>query len=485
MYHKVDNSEIKNIKKMKFLILFVSFCFITQIDAQPNENFYKGNKGRKIKQQGQKIDLETCESDSYVTLHINSSREVESESKKYKGSCSSGNDVQLSDNGVLKTRLSQFADTLVFTKYQDNGRLSFQKTLVKPDISRFQQKIIPYEKGGFIASYVSYPKEGSTLSSVGYIVFDSSGTEITRKTVDELVDASPFAILINGAIDTDFYILQGTNTACGKYKLHKISRTIKVWTTALNYDLSCDNFQLQSFAINNQKDRLGLLFIGTSTVPFSKYFMVNDNNGSLIPTNFDISPRVRYNTRTAFGRNNDVYFARVIDYNSIASPVPDRSAMEILRFDINQDLQSRKRYFDAQKRETDTIPEIEDMLVTNDGNIYVSGSRLKRTWLFNDKESALGATNVQQQSTISSTYIRQVLQEANNPNIIIEVESAAFKELKLDFINSTGQIVRTERSTVQKGISNITMDFSRQAKGLYIIQMSNVEGRPSYKFTKL
>ena len=471
---------------MKLIFTLFTFCFITQIYAQPNERFYAGTNGKKIKQQGQNISLETCDDDSYLTLNINAAQDVESQSKKFKGSCSiTGNDVQLSDKSVLKTRLSQFSDTLIVTRYHDNGRLAYQKSILRSNISRFQQKIIAYDKGGFIASFITYPTDNNPLSAVGYIVYDSSGVEIARKTVDELADPSPFAILLDGVGATDFYILQGTHAACGKYKLHKMTFNTKFWTTALNYDLSCDNLQLQSFAINNAGNRLGLLFMGTSSVTFSKYFMVNNTTGTIIPTTFDISTRVRYNTRTTFGRNNEVYFARVIDYNTVISPVPDRSALELLRFDIAQNLQFQKRYFDTKKRDTDTIPQIEDMLVTQEGNIYVSGTRLKKTWLFSDKDVAFGTTPVQQSIISNSTYIRQVLQEANNPNIIIEMESAESKELKFDIFNAIGQVIQSEKIAVQKGVNAVNLNLNKQGKGLYIIKINNVVGQPSYKFTKL
>jgi hypothetical protein len=231
---------------MKILLsTFITICFIGQMYAQHTERFYTGTNGKKIKEKGQSISLETCDDDSYLSLDINeSSREVESESKKYKGSCSTtGNDVQLSDKGVLKTRLAQFADTLVLSKYEDNGRLMYQKSIVKSDISRFQQKVIPYEKGGFVASYITYPKDNGLPASVGYIIFDANGVEKTRKTVDEPIDAAPFSQLIDGPNETDFYVLQGTNATCGQYKLHKIVGTNKVWTANLKYDFNCDNLQ--------------------------------------------------------------------------------------------------------------------------------------------------------------------------------------------------------------------------------------------------
>jgi hypothetical protein len=473
---------------MKKIAFFLAFCFISNINAQYNERFYKGTNGKKMKQKGQNIDLETCDNDSYTTLSINSSREVVSETKKFKGSCPSPNDIQLSDKGFLKLRVSPFSDTLHVTKYQDNGRLVYQKSITKPDISHFQSKVIPYDKGGFVVSYITYPKEGNTLSSVGYAIFDANGTEIARKTVDELADASPFSILLEGSDELEFYVLQGTNMTCGRFKLHKVLATTKMWTSALTYDVSCDNMQLQSFAISNQKDRVGLLFVGTSSVNFSKYYMVNNVTGSIMPTNFDISTRVRYNTKTAFGQNSEVYFARMIDYNTANGRVPDRSTLEILRFDINQNTQSRKRYYDFSKKDTDTLPQLEDMLVSNSGTIFISGSRLKKTWVFsdNDNDSGFGATSEIILNATFSTYIRQVVQQANKPTIEVEVESNENRELQLDFLNSTGQIVQTEKRTVDKGVNTIPVNFGSQvAGGTFTVQISNIVSKSPYKFKKL
>jgi hypothetical protein len=373
---------------MKNIFLCLAFCLVSQVQAQTDERFYPGNGGQRLRQQGQNIALETCDGSSHTTLNINSVHDIASESKKFVGSCSSdGRAVNLSDRGVLMFNVAKYGDTLNVSKYSENGRLLFQKSTVKTSISRFQQKIIPYKGNGYIATYITYPPRGKTHAVVGYIIYDVRGNEIAQKTVDSLVDASPNAVLLEGATESDFYILQGTHTQCGKYKLHKISMTTKVWTTELKYDLSCENMSLQSFAINNQNTRLGLLFVGTSKAVFNKYFMFDNATGTLIPTAFDISTRVRYNTKTAFGRNNEVYFVRVIDYNTVNAPAPDRSALEILQFDVNQNKQSQKKYFDNPRINTDAIPQLEDVLVANDGTVYITGSRLKKTWLFTSKEA--------------------------------------------------------------------------------------------------
>jgi hypothetical protein len=472
---------------MKNIAFLIAFCVISNINAQSNERFYKGTNGKKMIIKGQNIDLETCDGDSYTTLSLNNLREVETENKKFQGSCPAPNDVQLSDKSVLKVRVSTFFDTLYVSKYQDNGRLVYQKAIAKPDSVRFQSKVLAYEKGGFVAAYILNGNGSNALSKVGYIVFDANGVETARKSVDELVDAAPFTTLLEGATDKEFYMLQGTNTTCGKFKVHKIDATIKQWTTALTYDVNCDNMQLQSFAISNQKDRIGLLFVGTSTVNFSKYYMLNNQTGSIMPTSFDISTRIRYQTKTAFGRTGEVYFARVIDYNTVNGRVPDRTTLEVLRFDVNQNTQARKRYLDFSKKDTDTIPQLEDMLVTNDGTIYISGSRLKKTWVFSDNEggSSFRVTSTQDATTAYSTYIRQVIQQTNNPSIDIEVESNENRELQLDFMNSTGQIVQTEKRTVQKGVSTIPVNFGSPIGGTYTVQIGNIVGKSPYKFKKL
>jgi ribosomal protein L21E len=371
---------------MKIIAILLVFCAVLQMQAQPNERFYKGESGKKIKQQGLNVGVETCDGNSQTTLSINASREVESEAKKFIGSCTDGRGITLSD-GVLKFKISQYGDTLTASKYKDNGRLSFQKATAKRSISRFQQKLMPYQNGGYIATYVTYPTTGKTHSLVGYIIYDEKGNEIAQRTVDSLVDASPSALLLEGGNATDFYILQGTDTQCGKYKLHKFSRTTKVWTTTLNYDLGCNLMQLSSFAINPQNTRLGLLFVGNSNETFNNYFMVDNGTGAIIPTTFDIASRVRFNAKTAFGRNNEVYFARIVDYNTVNSPEPDRSALEILTFDSNQVAQTPQRYFDTETRNSDALPQLEDMLVATDGTLHITGARLRKTWLFSYKNT--------------------------------------------------------------------------------------------------
>ncbi len=464
---------------MKIILTFLAFCCLLQIQAQPNERFYKGESGKRIREQGQNVGIETCDGNSQTTLSINASRDVESESKKYIGSCPDGRDVQLSDRGVLKFRVSQYGDTLIASKYQENGRMSFQKITVKKTISRFQQKLIHYEKGGYIATYITYPPAGKTHSVIGYIIYDANGNEIAQRTLDSLVDASPTALLLDGATETDFYILQGTDTQCGKYKLHKMSRTTKVWTTTLNYDAGCHFMQLESFAINNQNTRLGLLFVGRSKENFNTYFMVNNGTGALIPTSFDLATRVRYNAKTSFGRNNEVYFARVIDYNTVNSPVSDRSVLELLQFDANQNPKSSKRYFDTRKTATDTLPQLEDMLVTTDGTLYLTGSRLKKTWLLTDKESTNGT-----QPNLTGLTIRQVTQAANNQNIGVEIESDANKSAKLEIFNDNNQIVRTQQINVQQGINTLQIGFGNQPQGTYRVKLTTVAGSISYTFVK-
>jgi ribosomal protein L21E len=464
---------------MKIIITFLAFCCLLQIQAQSNERFYKGESGKRIREQGQNVGIETCDGNSQTTLSINSSRDVESESKKFIGSCSDSRDIQLSDNGVLKFRISQYGDTLIASKYKENGRMSFQKITVKKTISRFQQKLIPYEKGGYIATYITYPPAGKTHAVVGYIIYDTNGNEIAQRTLDSLVDASPTALLLDGATETEFYILQSTDTQGGKYKLHKMSRTTKVWTTTLNYDAGCHFMQLESFAINNQNTRLGLLFMGRSTENFNTYFMVNNATGALIPTSFDLATRVRFNAKTSFGRNNEVYFARVIDYNTVNSPVPDRSVLELLQFDANQNPKSSKRYFDTKKTATDTLPQLEDMLVTNDGTLYLTGSRLKKTWLLTDKESINGT-----QPNPTGLIIRQVSQVPNSPNIGIEIESTDAKAVKLEIINALNQIVRTQQTTVQQGIYTFQIPFGNQPQGTYLVKLTTGAGSVSSSFVK-
>jgi hypothetical protein len=466
---------------MKIIATLLAFCFVFQVQAQqPNERFYKGESGKKLRQQGQNIDLETCAENSQTTLNINASRDVESESKKYIGSCPDGRDVQLSDKGVLKFRVSQYGDSLIASKYKDNGRISFQKSTVKRTISRFQPKLIPYQDGGYIATYITYPPAGKTHAVVGYIVYDANGTEIAQRTVDSLVDPSPFAQLLEAANPTDFYILQGTDTQCGIYKLHKISRTTKVWTTPIDYYIGCHHMQLESFAINNQNTLLGLLFVGTSTANFNTYSLLNNATGQILPTNFDIKTNVRYNAKTSFGKNNEVFFARVIDYNSVTSPVPDRSAFELLRYDANQNRKSAKRYFDTQKRDTTAmIPQLEDMLVANDGTLYLTGSRMKKTWLLSDRDTAIAT----QPNPIGLT-IRQVVQVPNNPNIGVEVESTDTKSIKLEIFNALNQIVRTQQTTVQQGINTIPIPFSSQPQGTYNVKLTTGLGSVSYTFVK-
>jgi ribosomal protein L21E len=469
---------------MKNIIAFIAFCCVVQMQAQTNEHFYKGNKGKKVRQQGQNINIETCDGGSTTTLNIDSTQEVVSESKQFNGSCSDESDVQLTDKAVLKFKISKFGDTLFMTKFKDNGRLTLQKSTAKSNISRFQQKMIRYDDGGYVASYITYPPAGRTQAVVGYVMYDKKGNEIAQKTVDSLVDASPFAQLLDGATDTDFYVLQGTHTQCGKFKLHKISNGTKVWTTTLSYDLGCNIMTLQSFAINKQNTRLGLLFTGTTTVAFNKYFMVDNTTGAIIPTTFDISTRVRYNTKTAFGKNNDVHFARVIDYNSVNSRVPDRSALELLRFDVNQNRLSQKKYFDGPKKDTDTIPQLEDMMVANDGTVLVTGSRLKKTWLFSSNEAPSGTANAAQQST-RATNIRQVTEVPNSPNIVVEVESDSNRDVRLEIVNALGQIVRTENRSLQQGVNALSVDFGNQVRGTYTVKLNGVVENGSFVFVKM
>jgi hypothetical protein len=472
---------------MKIIATLLAFCFVLPLHAQqPNERFYKGESGKKLKQQGQNVDIETCSENSQTTLNIDSMRDVRSESKKYIGSCPDGRDVQLSDNGVLKFRVSQFGDSLIASKYKDNGRISYQKSTVKRTISRFQPKLIPYEKGGYIATYITYPPAGKTHTVVGYIVYDANGTEIAQRTVDSLIDPSPFSQLLEGANPTEYYILQGTHKECGRYKLHKIVKTNKIWTAPLDYYVGCHQMQLESFAINRQNTRLGLLFVGTSNVTFNTYSQLDNATGDIIPTTFDIKTRVRYNAKTAFGKNNEVYFARVVDYNSVNSPEADRSALELLQFDGNQNQKSKKRYFDSQRRDTmATLPQLEDMLVANDGTLYVTGSRLKKTWLLADRDSTTGGGSgggTQQNPT--GLTIQQVTQAANNPNIGIEVESRQAQSVKLEIFNALNQVVRTQQTAVQSGSNTIQINFSNQPAGTYNAKLTTGVGSVSYTFVK-
>ena len=468
---------------MKIIATLIAFCITVQAQAQqPNERFYKGEGGKRLREQGQNVDIETCTDNSQTTLTIDSTRAVRTESKKFVGSCPDGRDVQLSDNGVLKFRVSKYGDSLIASKYRDNGRIAFQKSTVKHSISRFQPQLIPYEKGGYIATYITYPPVGKTHTVVGYIVYDANGTEIAQRTVDSLIDPSPFAQLLEGANPTEYFILQGTHKECGRYKLHKISKTNKVWTTPLDYYVGCHQMQLESFAINRQNTRLGLLFVGTSNVTFNTYSQLNSTTGAIIPTTFDIKTRVRYNAKTTFGNNNEVYFARVVDYNTVNSPVADRSVLEILQFDANQNRKSVKRYFDAQRIDTSaTLPQLSDMLVANDGTLYVTGARLKKTWLLTEKDAGTGGGTQQNPTGLT---IRQVTQAPNNPNIEISIESREAQSVKLEIFNALNQVVRTQQTAVQLGMNTISINFANQPQGTYNIKLTTEAGSVSYAFVK-
>jgi hypothetical protein len=211
--------------------------------------------------------------------------------------------------------------------------------------------------------------------------------------------------------------------------------------------------------------------------------MVNNTTGVLIPTTFDIATRVRYNAKTTFGPNNEVYFARVIDYNTVNSPVPNRSALEVLQFDANQNRKSQKRYFDTPKRDTDTLPQVEDMLVATNGTLYVAGARLKKTWLLSYKDTASGASNVPQQNT--STTIRQVSRVPNSPNIAIEIESPSNKTVTLEIVNTLNQVVRTQQPNLQQGINTIQIGFGNQPNGTYIAKLTTAGNSSTYTFVKM
>jgi hypothetical protein len=470
---------------MKNIVTIIALFNLITLSAQYTENFYKGEKGKKVKLTGTQIDIITCASDSFATLTLSNDRQVQTENRRFQGSCPEPNDVVLNDEGVLKVRFAQFQDTLFVDQFGGNGRRGYQKTIAKANVSRFQKNMIPYGRSGFAVATISYPTNANGLAKVGFLIFDRNGIETAQITVDSLVDLSPNALLLEGSTDTEFYILQSTNTECGKFKLHKIVGTNKVWTKNLNYGQSCDNMQLQSFAINETKDRVGLLFLGTTGTTFNKYFLLNSLNGTLMPTNFDLSTAVHYNTKTAFGKDNDVFFVRVIDFNTVISPVPNRTALEIVQFSPNQRLQQRKRYLETQNRVTDTIPTLEDAVVANDSTVYVLGSRIRKTWLLSDRGRSLNSTIGGSESLRVRNTITSVMQDFNSSQIIVEVNSIDNQEVVLGFYNNLGRMVKSVKTPVVQGTNYIPVDLGSASKGLIVVHLNNVVTSGAYKFVKM
>ncbi len=89
-----------------------------------------------------------------------------------------------------------------------------------------------------------------------------------------------------------------------------------------------------------------------------------------------------------------------------------------------------------------------------------------------------------------SQYIPIVIQTvAPNPtegDILIEIESIIEKEVRFDFYNTLGKIVKSETKAVKKGENYLQFDFWNETNGVYFIQTNVGQGRGvPLKFVKL
>ncbi len=92
--------------------------------------------------------------------------------------------------------------------------------------------------------------------------------------------------------------------------------------------------------------------------------------------------------------------------------------------------------------------------------------------------------------TKPSQYIPIVIQTvAPNPtegDVLIEIESIVEKEVRFDFYNTLGKIVKSETRVVKKGENYLQFDFWNAQNGIYFIQISEGQGRGvPLKFVKM
>ena len=82
--------------------------------------------------------------------------------------------------------------------------------------------------------------------------------------------------------------------------------------------------------------------------------------------------------------------------------------------------------------------------------------------------------------------IQTVAPNPTEGDVIIELESIVEKEVRFDFYNTLGKVVRSEYKQVKKGENQLQFDFWNAASGIYFIQTSEGEGRGvPLKFVKM
>ncbi len=92
--------------------------------------------------------------------------------------------------------------------------------------------------------------------------------------------------------------------------------------------------------------------------------------------------------------------------------------------------------------------------------------------------------------TKPTQYIPIVIQTvAPNPtegDVLIEIESIVEKEVRFDFYNTLGKIIKSETRVVKKGENYLQFDFWNAQNGIYFIQTSEGQGRGvPLKFVKM
>jgi hypothetical protein len=367
------------------IALLLSFFFLlhTTIVAQNFERFYQGSFGLVLSKESNNIRLQTCTDSTKKDLTLNANGDVLNTVAYFRKSCTSSfgkingvnSIIQLSDSSFLETRQGDFFSVpLSVTLYKKDGTVKLRKEIANN--GKFTG-VAPFGNGGFIMTFNipgTPPSNGIPSidsSSVGYIIFNSSGDERFRKVVNRWIDPSPFSRVIVSDNQSDIYILQGTDGVCGSFRLHKIVNNNIAWTTLVDLG-GCYDSKLESFAENKVGDKLALVFYSSASRQTARFFLVNNINGQIVVNNLVESSVLPEGQQVAFGKFNDIYFTHErFEAGDLGRPL--RYFLQLSRRDSLGNLLAQKRLFESEPSSFSV--RVKDMLVTDDGNLYITGSR--------------------------------------------------------------------------------------------------------------
>ncbi len=277
---------------------------------------------------------------------------------------------QKSDTILLKT--TSFSSNTIFNLFLDkNGNLLQSNNTLYTSLSCKDSLNID-KNGGYYHTFQKLFKTDGNLNfySIGYDHFDKFGNLYFSKILDTISLNSLISIFANPILfapnnTNDLYFAYGFTSSF--VKLFKISNDNFVWSTQLQ---DFRNFFDLKFKLSNDGKYIAFDFQDCIYNNFySNITVLIDNLSGKILNKILYSASGSF----AFDSKSNLYVSEISNINGPAY-------LQILKFLPNGNLDTISNRF-IYSTFTSTAPTIKDMLVSNDGSIYITGSKNNQAWL--------------------------------------------------------------------------------------------------------